>query len=228
MKIMKIWIILILVLIIIVLLLVIAKKEQDKKMELMKKAVTSQRYFNETKVIEDKLALFHFAMDEPKQEIYCYSQTNEIRFKYKDIIDTEVQIDGVAVMSSVLSVKGNISDGNVNILIGGMPIGIDKISSIKVRVFLRNCSSDTYDIECLAFRVKSNDARYKETYIKAQSIFDALRSAMSKVGTEDLSYDTKSVVEELKELAILKSQGVVTEEEFAIIKARIMNNVNSI
>ena len=79
--------ILILGLVVFVLNLIIATNIQNKKVKVMRDAAASQSYFNATKVLEDKIALYHFAIDDSKQEVYCYSKGNEIRFKYKDIVD---------------------------------------------------------------------------------------------------------------------------------------------
>ena len=204
------------------LLLIIAGISQNRKVSVMRDAAASQRYFNATKVIEDKLALYHFAIDDSKKEVYCYSKSNEIRFKYKDIVGFEIQVDGVTTMSN--KPANMVSSGGINVVINTTTMSYTQvISSIKVRVFLRNCNIDVYDIECLALRVKTNDSRYKETHMKAQSIFETLKFAMGRVEAEEMQYNVKSDIEELKELAVLKSQGLITEEEFAAMKAKIIN-----
>ncbi len=149
---------------------------------------------------------------------------NEIRFKYKDIIDAEIQVDGITTMSARSSFKEGVLTGGVNVVINGAPIGMGKqeISSIKVRIILRNRNIDMYDIECLALRVKTNDSRYKETYMKAQSIFDTLKFVVGNI-KPDVSQNFMSDIEELKELAALKTQGLITEEEFAAMKAKVIS-----
>ena len=205
-----------------ILVLIIATNIQNKKVKVMRDAVASQGYFNETKVIEDKLALYYFAIDDPNKEVYCYSKRNEIRFKYKDIVGFEIQVDGITTMSDQLTSKG--SSGGINVVINTAAMGVtQEVSSIKVRIILRNCNIDIFDIECLVLRVKTNDSRYKETYMKAQNIFDTLKYAMGKVKSENMSNNAMSDIEELKELAVLKSQGLITEEEFAAMKAKIIN-----
>lgn len=204
------------------LLLIVAGNSQNRKVSMMRDAVASQRYFNASKVIEDKLALYHFAIDASKQEVYCYSKGNEIRFKYKDIVDFEIQVDGITTMSNQPTSKSS-SEG-INVVINTISMSMaQEVSSIKVRIILRNRNIDMYDIECLALRVKTNDSRYKETYMKAQSIFDTLKFVKSRVEAEEMPYNFKSDIEELKELAVLKSQGLITEEEFAAMKAKIIN-----
>ena len=204
------------------LLLIIAGNNQNRKVSMMRDAVASQRYFNASKVIEDKLALYHFAIDDSEKEVYCYSKGNEIRFKYEDIVGFEIQVDGVTTMSN--KPANMVSSGGINVVINTTSMSYTQvISSIKVRVFLRNCNIDIYDIECLALRVKINDSRYKETHMKAQSIFETLKFAMGRVEAEEMPYNVKFDIEELKELAVLKSQGLITEEEFAAMKAKIIN-----
>lgn len=144
--------ILILGLVVFVLNLIIATNIQNKKVKVMRDAAASQSYFNATKVIEDKLALYHFAIDDSEKEVYCYSKGNEIRFKYKDIVSFEIQVDGVTTMSNKPANMG--SSGGINVVINTTSMSFTQVvSSIKVRVFLRNCNIDVYDIECLALRV---------------------------------------------------------------------------
>ena len=116
------------------------------------------------------------------------------------------------------------SSGAINVVINTIATSVtQEVSSIKVRIILRNSNIDVFDIECLALRVKTNDSRYKETYMKAQSIFDTLKLAMGKVKIEERSQNIMSDIEELKELSILKTQGMITEEEFASMKAKIIS-----
>lgn len=44
-----------------------------------------------------------------------------------------------------------------------------------------------------------------------------------KVKIEETSQNVMSDIEELKELSILKTQGMITEEEFAAMKAKIIS-----
>lgn len=214
--------ILILGLVAFVIALIIASNAHNRKVKMMRDAVDSQRYFNKTKSIEDTVALYCFAIDDSKQEIFCYSKNNEIRFKYKDIVDFEIQVDGITTMSNKSSNMG--SSSAINVVINTIATSVtQEVSSIKVRITLRNSNIDVFDIECLALRVKTNDSRYKETYMKAQSIFDTLKLAMGKVKIEERSQNIMSDIEELKELSILKTQGLITEEEFAAMKAKIIS-----
>ena len=129
--------ILILGLVALVLVLIIATSIQSKKVKVMRDAVDSQSYFNATKVLEDKIALYHFAIDDSKQEVYCYSKGNEIRFKYKDIVDFEIQVDGITTMSNQPTSKSS-SEG-INVVINTISMSMaQEVSSIKVRIILRN------------------------------------------------------------------------------------------
>ena len=59
-------------------------------------------------------------------------------------------------------------------------------------------------------------------------MFDILRLAMDKAKpvshiSRSENLNSKSQIEELKELADLKKQGMITEEEFVAMKAKIIN-----
>ena len=58
---------------------------------------------------------------------------------------------------------------------------------------------------------------------KTAIIFDTLKSVVGNVKTEGVSQNFMSDIEELKELAALKTQGLITEEEFAAMKAKVIS-----
>ncbi|MBR1955953.1 MAG: SHOCT domain-containing protein [Bacteroidales bacterium] len=68
---------------------------------------------------------------------------------------------------------------------------------------------------------------YKVIYKDARSMFDALKLAMDRVKQSEQTKPKHSAqnsdIEELKALADLKNQGLITEEEFATMKAKIIN-----
>ena len=213
--------------------------DSNNKIEEMRIAVSENSDFKASKVIEDKSALFHFAKNEEKQEVFCYSKSNKVRFHYRDIVAVEIQEDGVTTVSSKSAslggaIAGGVITGGIVTVIGGSSMGKTKskkkVSSIKVHILLRNCSVDSFDISCMcdmAANVKTSDPCYTKGYANAQKIYDALMLAMYMVKERTVQPQVivlqKSSIEELKELAELKQQGLITEEEFATMKEKIIN-----
>ena len=224
------------------LLLFVNSKEQKKDSEAMQKAIDAQKDFNATKTIkgENYGICFNFAIDDDKQEIYCYSKcrleknAREARFKFKNIVEVEIKVDGDTTISKKSAslggaVVGGMIAGGLGAVVGGSSLGKTtskkEVSSIDVHILLRDCPIDSFDVKCLPYSCKTDDYRYKESIANAQKIFDALRLAMDKVKeTPSIQpISPKSDVEELKELANLKNQGIITDEEFSVMKAKILN-----
>ena len=94
---------------------------------------------------------------------------------------------------------------------------------------LRNARVDSFDYVFLSGETEheTSSILYKVLYKDARSMFDALKLAMDKVKQSEqikhISTIPNSDIEELKALADLKNQGLITEEEFATMKAKIIN-----
>lgn len=162
-----------------------------------------------------------------------------MRFHYKDIVAVEIQVDGDTTVSSKSAslggaLAGGVIAGGLGAVIGGSSMGKakskKKVSSIKVHILLRHCSVDSFDISCMsdmATNVETSHPWYTEGYANAQKTYDALMLAMDMVKERTVQpqviVQQKSSIEELKELAELKQQGLITEEEFAVMKAKILS-----
>lgn len=219
--------------------IIISLVRSANEKEEMRAAISSKTDFSADKKIADDGALYHFAVDQQRQEVYCYAKSKEVRFKFKDIVEVEIQVNGDTTVSNKSAslggaLAGGVLAGGLGAVVGGSAMGKTtskkEISSINVHILLRNCNVDSFDIECLStFRsnIDTNHPWYKEAYSKAQGMFDALKLAMDAVKTEitqpQIVVQQKSNIEELKELAELKQQGLITEEEFATMKAKIIN-----
>lgn len=220
-------------------LAIIGFKNQAEAKEEMRTAVSNTVDFTETKVIKDERCFYHFAVDEGRQEVLCYSKGLKVRFKYSDIVAAEIQVDGDTTVSNKSAslggaIAGGLIAGGVGAVVGGSSLGKStskkEVSSVNVHILIRNNAVDSIDIQCLSVvegKVKTDDIRYKYAYGNAQKIYDTVRLAMDKVKVEapqpQVVVQQKSNIEELKELAELKQQGLITEEEFATMKAKLLS-----
>ena len=114
-------------------------------------AVSSRTDFTESKVVKDDSASFHFAVDEGRQEVFCYSKGNTIRFKYQDIVTVEVKVDGDTVVSKKSAsiggaLAGGLIAGGLGAVVGGSSMGKSKssrkVTAVNVHILLRNSNVD--------------------------------------------------------------------------------------
>ena len=202
----------------------------------LKSFLLEEEGFEETKTISSDRALLYFAVDEKQQEIFCYSNGRKVRFRYKDLVAIELKIDDdVTVSDKSASVGGalvgGLIAGGLGAVVGGSAMGnvVSKkeVSTVNVHILLRDNTVQGFDIECLntSERVSVDDILYKEACAKAQEIYDVLRLAIDAVekSMQPQTSSLKSIVDELKELVELKQQGLLTDEEFSAMKAKILS-----
>ena len=212
--------------------LIASSKESKEEGEVRKAAISKIKSgFIETAVINDDDARLYFSIDDISNEIFCYSNYKEIRFKYEDIINVEVVEDDVTISDKSVSLGGALAGGllagGIGAVVGGSSMGktasTKKIAKLVVRIRLRNCSVNSFDVNCFHYY---ESYPYAASYKNAQEVYDCLVVAMDKVRpkTEEPKVSSsKSTIDELRELAELKQQGLITEEEFSTMKAKIIN-----
>ena len=211
--------------------LIASSKESKEELEVRKAAISKPKAgFIETAVIKDDEARLYFSIDDISNEIFCYSNYKEIRFKYEDIINVEVIENDVTISDKSVSLGGALAGGvlagGIGAVVGGSSMGkttsTKQLVKLVVRIRLRNCSVNSFDVNCFHYESYPYTASYKN----AQEVYDCLIVAMDKVRPkteEPKTSCSKSTIDELKELAELKQQGLITEEEFATMKAKIIN-----
>ena len=231
-------IIIILVLIFIGVVIHSVTKTREQK-SLLDEALSMMKDFEPTHIVRNDTTVYYFAVDRKREEIFCFSNSKGVRFRFKDIVSAEILIDGDVTethKSASLggAVAGGLLAGGLGAVVGGASMGkstsVKKMKSLKIHILLRNAKQSSFDIEFLdgGYEVKTTSIIYTVANQDSRSIFDELRIAMDKVKEADVQpsktiVSQKSNVEELKELAELKQQGLITEEEFATMKAKIIN-----
>ena len=206
--------------------------------DILLKELGSMKNFTPTKVLRSDNPVYFFAVDDKHQEIFCFSDSKGVRFRYNDIVSAEIVVDGDVTethKSASLggALAGGLLAGGLGAVVGGSSMGksqsVKKIKTINVHILLRNTKVDTYDFQLFSngYEIKTDSFEYEKSYKNARVIFDALKLAMDKVKVDNpqpqVVIQQKSTIEELKELAELRQQGLITEEEFATMKAKIIN-----
>ena len=205
---------------------------------MLQEALGAMENFTPTQELNSENPVYYFAVDNRRQEMFCFSDSKAVRFRYKDIVSAEIVVDGDVTethKSASLggALAGGLLAGGLGAVVGGSSMGksqsVKKIKTINVHILLRNAEVNTYDFQLFnaGYEIKTDSFEYKKSYKNARVIFDALKLAMDKVKLEvpqpQVVIQQKSTIEELKELAELKQQGLITEEEFATMKAKIIN-----
>ena len=213
--------------------------------EQLNSILKNNRNFNPTKVVcsgegDYDFCTFYVGADDVNDKIYCFSGTSGLFFSYEDIVIAEIIVDGKVTETKKSAslggtIVGGVVAGSIGAVIGGTNMATatsaEHVSIIKVHVLLRNSSANSFDIVCYdgGGAIKTTSPLYKYAYANAQNAFDILRVAIDKVQMENTKSSKiemsapKSNIQELKELAVLKQQGLITDEEFAAMKAKVIN-----
>lgn len=120
----------IIVFVIICIAAIVSGAQQDaKEKEKLQTAVSTirQSSFIETSVIKDAEAGFHLSIDDIHNEVFCYSNSKQVKFKYADIISAEIKENDVIVSNKSASLGGTIAGGllagGVGAVVGGSSMG---------------------------------------------------------------------------------------------------------
>lgn len=229
-----------------VIMFLVYKAAQSKKAKNAQNLAVSESRkelpdFSPTKEIS--MPLYYIAFDDNSNKCLFIAHPEKHFFSYSDIISAEISVDGDTMVETQAlgktvgrSLLGAAIGGGVGAAIGGLSTPSDikkKISSIIVHVLLRNQEIRGFDIQTLVNKETNCEYDYKLAYDKAREILDLLKVAIDKAEkdfeTEKLAKaNNLSIVDKLKELAELKTQGVITEEEFKKIKKDLLSqNITS-
>ena len=232
-------VVLVIIIAVIISAAVSGERDRNEQRETLAKALDAIKNFTPTKVIKSEHPfIYYLGVDDKRQEIFCFSESKGVRFRYQDVITAEILVDGKITQTKKSAslggaVVGGVVAGGLGAVIGASNMGTSRstqeVTSIKVHILLRNAKVDSFDIIChKSVPIQTTDGLYEKANANARAIFDVLRLAMDKATSESKilhseNPTSKSSVDELKELADLKKQGLITDEEFAAMKAKIIS-----
>lgn len=213
---------------------------RNEQREILNNALAAIKNFSPTKVVRSEHPfIYYLGVDDKRQEIFCYSNSKGVRFRYQDIVGVEIIVDGKVVETKKSAsvggaIVGGAIAGGLGAVIGGTNMGTatstQQVTTIKVHILLRNAKVDSFDIVCNnSVPIETISEVYETAINNARAMLDILRLAMDKVKPSSNSTQTrtlsanKSQVEELKELADLKKQGLITDDEFSAMKSKIIS-----
>lgn len=215
------------------------RKTKARQESAIRAAISENQDFSASKVYKgDGTNSYYLAIDDSKEKVLYVFDTTKVLCDFKDIVAVEIIEDGEVTTSSKSvagtvggAIIGGVVAGGVGAIVGGMTgksTSHSQILSLKVHVLIRNQPVQSFDILCY-----SGDGNVEKfTYIRAyeaaskraRDLFDMFKLIIDKsdVNESIQERNTKSTVEELKELAELHEKGVISDDEFSKMKQRII------
>lgn len=216
-----------------------AQKEKIKREEAIIQALSSIPDFIPTITINGIDHFFTFASDDEHHKILYMEGSDKQIFNYEDIISVELIEDNTILSKKSTgrtiggAILGGMIAGSVGAIVGGLS-GSSKQknlhSSVKVKILLRNNSVPSLEIPCFdsITPVSDDDPHYRQGKSDAIRITDILTVIIDAVDRAHhtnhkmLSSGGYSIADEIAKLAELKDKGILTENEFASQKAKLL------
>lgn len=126
------------------------------------------------------------------------------------------------------AIVGGVLAGGVGAIVGAGTRGSsDVVKNLALRIITNDISNSMVMITLIKSDTKRDSAFYKNCLASAQGIYPTIVSILnsSKTSKQTLSesIDSKSVSHQIRELAKLKEEGLLTEEEFNKKKKALLN-----
>lgn len=203
------------------------------------------------KIVLGEKGRYAFVLDDIGRRVYYISSTTK-EIAFDDIISVEIMEDNTILSSKSTSrtiggaLIGGALAGGAGMVVGGLSGDSKqkkKVSKVTVKIKIRDYSTPTLLMECFnAYEltagnyseIKPDDTLYGSFYKtelkNAQKISDYISVVIDEVDREDKQSQTErtlpttnfSVAEELTKLAKLKADGILTDEEFQVQKAKLL------
>jgi len=150
--------------------------------------------------------------------------------EFNKIIDCEIMEDNTTIMKGGIgrAIVGGVLAGGVGAIVGAGTRGSsDVVKNLAIRIITNDISNSMVMITLIKSDTKRDSAFYKNCMASAQGIYSTIVSILnsSKTSKQTLSesIDSKSVSDQIRELAKLKEEGLLTEEEFNKKKKALLN-----
>ncbi|NQV18794.1 MAG: SHOCT domain-containing protein [Armatimonadetes bacterium] len=224
---------------------IIVTSQNKKKME---ENLSNLDAFKATQKIMGDDGLSGLAIDEFRKEI-CIIKKNSGNFTldtipYHDLLSSEIFEDGKTITRTSRTSQlggalfGGLALGGVGAIIGGLSgrkTSTNQVTKIDLRLTINRTNAPVHDINLMNFEGTGSELLYLGAIQKARHWQGLLEVIIRRTDEEDKlkeskafqkvinSVDNNSVADELKKLADLKKQGIITEEEFDSQKEKILS-----
>lgn len=177
------------------------------------------------------------AVDESARKVCLLKSPDQMDvYAYEDVLSCEVFEDGESVTKTVRSsqalgaILGGIAFGGVGALVGGLSgakKSQGKVRRIDIRIVVNDMKSPIHDVCFLDTETPKNGSLYTAASERAR-FWSGLLSVAMKQGTEGSSSPGTEAVrpsasDEIRALAKLRDDGLLTDEEFSAQKAKVLS-----
>ncbi|WP_233879904.1 SHOCT domain-containing protein [Virgibacillus halodenitrificans] len=164
-------------------------------------------------------------------------------FPYQDILQSEILEDGVTITKTSRgsqiggALLGGALAGGVGAIIGGLSgktKGTNEVKKVQLQVVVNNTRKSFHRITFLSRDepFSKDNLLYRNANKEITHWHNILSHIINRIDKEDKSLDNTNVhkgekpvnlvANELKKLAELKGSGIITEEEFIILKKKLL------
>lgn len=248
------WLIFIITAILVIILLIKAvgyeNKKKDVRAELISNKLAGIENFTISRRIDGFGGFYIFAIDEKNEKIGFVSLIERCAYNFSDIIGVELIEDGNTISKKSTSrtiggaLVGGVLTGGVGAIIGGLSGGStqkNKVSSLSVKIHLRNLNKPSLLIKCFDSMSMTGYASietdgnlqssiYKLGKMHADNIKDLVSVIIDKTdknstttSEEIVAKPSGSIADELLKMNELKEKGIITEAEFIIQKTKLLS-----
>lgn len=149
----------------------------------------------------------------------CYSQSGEINIlDFFDIIEVEIMENGSSVSKGGIgrAIVGGVLAGGVGAIVGASTSKqVSAINSLAVKIITKKAGNSLILLPLISTETKSDSVIYKSAINFAQALYAEILSAVQDKNDKiTFQIDDKNIANQIRELAKLKEEGLITEEEF--------------
>lgn len=247
------WSVIIAVIIVIIIMSVAQRnpklKTSDEINNEIDQSMSQIENFTITSKVDSFSGYFVFAIDERNEKIAYVNLCSKKVFSFTDVVGVELIENGRTISKKSTTriiggaIVGGVLAGGVGTIVGGLsgsPKQKYRVSSISVKILLRNLNETSFVIECLESSsfipgkpvdIDTENPIYIACKKVAEDIRDLVSIVIDRVDnktsvnkqTDSNEIKRVSISDELMKLSDLKDKGILTEEEFLIQKNKILN-----
>ena len=177
------------------------------------------------------------AYDEKRKKICLLVEHKAELYEYKDIIQSELDIDGETVLKQSItgtvgrSVVGGVLGGGVGAIIGGTTgakTGKEKIKNIDLKITVNNSKSPVYRINFMNTETSKGGFIYNISYGEAEKWHGIITTLIKQAEIEQNNVtqnptSSNSIADELLKLKNLLDSEVISQAEFNTEKRKLLN-----
>lgn len=185
-------------------------------------------------------------IDDQRQKVCLLNQMPDPSpriFPYQDLLGVEIVEDGLSVISTKTArasqlgsaLVGGVLFGGAGAIVGGLSgktvsTAHDRVNAVQLRLLVDDISHPHFVVDFLGKQVPKLSAEYSLALAQARQWHGVLEVLIRRVDSEAQQHSTAppastSVADELRKLAVLKSGGILSEEEFQTQKRVLLGRV---